>query len=148
MAGFKAARDFLLQHRTAYQTAYDGFEWPDGDFNCALDWFDTELAQGENADRPALRIVGEGAAELRQRRQISASARRQSCRSKQRLRACSTQQNEALIVEQALSGCVGWNSRNCRRQFLAKSGGLNCAAPRQHARSAGQTNSARVTFPS
>jgi len=41
--------------------------------------------------------------EIRQRRQISASARRQSCRSKQRLRACSTPQAEATIVEQALS---------------------------------------------
>jgi hypothetical protein len=40
---------------------------------------------------------------LRQRRQISASARRQSCRSKQRLRDCSTRQIEALIGEQALS---------------------------------------------
>jgi hypothetical protein len=41
---------------------------------------------------------------LRQRRQISAAARRQSCRSKQRLRACSTPRHgAAIIVEQALS---------------------------------------------
>jgi predicted transposase YbfD/YdcC len=40
---------------------------------------------------------------LRHRRQISASARRQRCRFKQRLRARSTQQLDSLIVERALS---------------------------------------------
>jgi len=40
---------------------------------------------------------------LRQRRQISASARRQSCRSKQKLRACSTVHSDSFIFEQALS---------------------------------------------
>jgi hypothetical protein len=40
---------------------------------------------------------------LRHRRQISASARRQRCRFKQRLRARSTQQLDALIVERVLS---------------------------------------------
>ncbi len=44
----------------------------------------------------------EDGAMLRQRRQISASARRQSCRTKQRLRACSTPRPVAIIVEQAL----------------------------------------------
>ena len=44
-----------------------------------------------------------GTSNLRQRRQITASARRQSCHLKQRLRACSTPQSEAIIVEQALS---------------------------------------------
>ncbi len=58
-------------------------------------------------------IAGLTAALVRQRRQISASARRQSCRSKQRLRACSIQQNEALIVEQALSRLRGHPDR-CR----------------------------------
>jgi acetyl-CoA synthetase len=64
-AAFKAARAFLLEHRNDYATAYGGFRWPEIDrFNWALDWFDGELARGELADSPALRIVGPGAAEL------------------------------------------------------------------------------------
>jgi TonB family protein len=46
-------------------------------------------------------LANEGG-DVRQRRQISASARRQSCRPKQRLRAWSTPRNEAVIVGQAL----------------------------------------------
>ena len=64
-ATFKAARDLLLAHRTDYATAYAQFRWPElPQFNWALDWFDAELAHGQNADRPALRISGAGAAEL------------------------------------------------------------------------------------
>src|ERR1700733_7576785 len=60
---FKAARDFLFAHRTDYRTAHAQFRWPKLDtFNYALDWFDAELARGENADRQALKIVGDGAA--------------------------------------------------------------------------------------
>ncbi len=63
-AAFKAARDFLLAHRTDYATAYDQFRWPDlPQFNWALDWFDAELARGDLAHRPALRITGLNAAE-------------------------------------------------------------------------------------
>jgi len=63
--GFKAARDFLLAHRTDYATAYREFRWPKLErFNWALDWFDAELARGDSANRPALRIVGDGAASL------------------------------------------------------------------------------------
>jgi acetyl-CoA synthetase len=62
---FMAARDFLLAHRTDYAAACAGFRWPVMDrFNWALDWFDAELARGDLAGRPALRIVGPGAAEL------------------------------------------------------------------------------------
>ncbi len=64
MAGqeFKAARDFLLAHRTDYATAYRDFRWPaPSHFNWALDWFDAELARGDSAARPALVIVGDGA---------------------------------------------------------------------------------------
>ena len=62
---FKTARDFLLTHRTDYTTAYRDFRWPDpAHFNWALDWFDAELAHGDSADRPALTIVGEGAASV------------------------------------------------------------------------------------
>jgi acetyl-CoA synthetase len=62
---FKAARDFLLAHRTDYTTAYQDFRWPVMDrFNWALDWFDGELARGDTAHQPALIIVGDGAARL------------------------------------------------------------------------------------
>jgi acetyl-CoA synthetase len=62
---FKGARDFLLAHRTEYPAAYAGFRWPPLDrFNWALDWFDAELARGESANRPALKIVGAGAVTL------------------------------------------------------------------------------------
>lgn len=54
---FRAARDFLLQHREDYASAYAGFAWPRLEhFNWALDWFDV-IAQGN--DRTALHIVEE-----------------------------------------------------------------------------------------
>ncbi|KVE39702.1 AMP-binding protein [Burkholderia sp. BDU5] len=60
---FLDARDFLLRHRTDYDTAYRDFEWPALDeFNWALDYFDA-IARGN--DKPALWIVdaatGDGA---------------------------------------------------------------------------------------
>ena len=65
MMDFRTARAFLLEHRTDYATAMAGFSWPTPEhFNFALDWFDAELAQGESGARPALRIVGAGAAEV------------------------------------------------------------------------------------
>jgi acetyl-CoA synthetase len=79
---FKAARDFLLAHRTDYATAYRDFRWPaPAHFNWALDWFDAELARGDNASRPALAIVGDGAtsrsfAELSERSNRVANALR------------------------------------------------------------------------
>ncbi len=61
----KAARDLLLAHRTDYDGACRAFRWPQLDrFNWALDWFEAELAQGDAAGRPAITIVGEGAASL------------------------------------------------------------------------------------
>ena len=57
MAAFLAARDFLFQHREDYATAYRDFRWPQlGEFNWALDYFDT-FARGNDA--PALWIVDE-----------------------------------------------------------------------------------------
>ena len=54
---FLRARDFLLAHRTDYQTAYRDFRWPVlAEFNWALDHFDA-LAEGNDA--PALWIVEE-----------------------------------------------------------------------------------------
>src|SRR5579859_5372329 len=60
---FKATRDFLFDNRANYRAAHKGFRWPQLDnFNYALDWFDAELARGDNANRQALKIVGDGAA--------------------------------------------------------------------------------------
>jgi acetyl-CoA synthetase len=65
MDGFKAARDFLLAHRTDYAGACRDFRWPEPThFNWALEWFDAELARGDGASRPALTIVGDGAVSL------------------------------------------------------------------------------------
>ena len=64
-ASYKAARDFLIAHRTDYAAAYAGFRWPEmQQFNWALDWFDAELASGARADDAALIITGAGAARL------------------------------------------------------------------------------------
>ncbi|MFJ2303939.1 AMP-binding protein [Streptomyces sp. NPDC087787] len=60
---FRRARDFLLEHREDYATAYAGFEWPrPTHFNWALDWFDA-IAEGN--DRTALHIVEEDGTETR-----------------------------------------------------------------------------------
>lgn len=60
---FLAARDFLLAHRTDYDTAYAGFEWPQlQHFNWALDYFDPMAA---NNTQPALWIVEEDGSECR-----------------------------------------------------------------------------------
>ncbi|MFJ9711305.1 AMP-binding protein [Streptomyces sp. NPDC101234] len=60
---FRRARDFLLEHRADYATAYEGFEWPRPDhFNWALDWFDV-IAEGN--DRTALHIVEEDGTETK-----------------------------------------------------------------------------------
>jgi acetyl-CoA synthetase len=62
---FKAARDFLFAHRNDYPTAHEAFRWPRLEhFNYALDWFDAVLSQGDSANRLALKIVGDGAAEI------------------------------------------------------------------------------------
>lgn len=57
LSAFTQAKQFLLDHRTDYETAYTGFAWPKLDqFNWALDYFD-HLAHGNDA--PALWIVEE-----------------------------------------------------------------------------------------
>ncbi|HEX2355229.1 MAG TPA: AMP-binding protein [Micromonosporaceae bacterium] len=62
-ATFRAARDFLLEHREDYETAYRDFRWPElTGFNWALDWFD-RVAVGN--DHPALWIVEEDGSERR-----------------------------------------------------------------------------------
>ena len=76
-AAFRAARDFLVAHRTDYARAYREFAWPrPGHFNWARDWFD--VIARDNAGT-ALRIVSDGGLEqacsfeeLRQRSNRSA----------------------------------------------------------------------------
>jgi acetyl-CoA synthetase len=63
-ARVRAARDFLLNHREDYGTAYRDYRSPAlEEFNWALDWFDAIAADG--ADRPALWIVEPGGGETR-----------------------------------------------------------------------------------
>ncbi|NMG55520.1 AMP-binding protein [Aromatoleum aromaticum] len=63
LSEFIAARDFLLQHRSDYATAYAGFKWPKLErFNWALDYFD---AMARNNHAPALWIVEEDGRESR-----------------------------------------------------------------------------------
>ncbi|MEU5525216.1 AMP-binding protein [Streptomyces sp. NPDC047860] len=60
---FRRARDFLLEHREDYATAYRDFAWPRPErFNWALDWFDA-IADGN--DRTALHLVEENGDETR-----------------------------------------------------------------------------------
>ncbi|MFF3613137.1 AMP-binding protein [Streptomyces sp. NPDC002580] len=59
---FRAARDFLLEHRADYTKAYEGFSWPRPEhFNWALDWFDVIARHN---DRTALHIVEEDGARV------------------------------------------------------------------------------------
>lgn len=63
---FRAARDFLLEHRTDYLRASAEFDWPaPTEFNWALDWFDAIAATEPTASRPALWLVEEDGDELK-----------------------------------------------------------------------------------
>ncbi len=65
VATFRAARDFLLSHADDYETARQGFRWPDvTGFNWATDWFDGVLA-AENPDAPALWIIEQDGSETK-----------------------------------------------------------------------------------
>lgn len=59
---FYAAREFLVEHREDYDTAYRDFRWPEIDeFNWALDHFDAVAADPERGAARALWIVeGDG----------------------------------------------------------------------------------------
>jgi acetyl-CoA synthetase len=53
----RAARDFLFEHRSDYDTAYARFDWPrPEEFNFGIDWFDGVLT-AEHPHRPALRLI-------------------------------------------------------------------------------------------
>ena len=63
LSAFVAARDFLIAHRTDYDTAYREFRWPElREFNWALDYFDA-MASGN--DHVALWVVNEDGSEQR-----------------------------------------------------------------------------------
>jgi acetyl-CoA synthetase len=72
---FIASRDFILKHRTDYETAVREFGWPRQErFNWALDYFDA-IATGN--DRPALHIVEEDGTEtIRSFAELSAASNR------------------------------------------------------------------------
>ena len=72
---FLARRDFLLKHRTDYDTAVRDFDWPVHEhFNWALDYFDA-IATGN--DRPALHIVQEDGTEtIRSFAELTAASNR------------------------------------------------------------------------
>ena len=60
---FLEARDFLIQHRTDYSTAYQAFTGPQvTQFNWALDYFDVMAAGNE---QPALWVVDESGADTK-----------------------------------------------------------------------------------
>ena len=90
---FIAARDFLLAHRTDYDTAVREFRWPAlTRFNWALDHFDI-MATGNDA--PALWIVGDDGSEVRR------SFREMSERSAQvanHLRALGVRRGERILL--------------------------------------------------
>jgi acetyl-CoA synthetase len=61
----RAARDFLLEHRTDYDTAYAQFGWPRPEhFNFAVDWFDGVLA-AEHPNQTALHLIEADGSEAR-----------------------------------------------------------------------------------
>ena len=74
-AAFLASRDFILKHRTDYDTAVREFAWPAHErFNWALDYFDV-IAAGN--DHPALHIVEQdGAQTIRSFAELSAASNR------------------------------------------------------------------------
>ncbi|WP_354598375.1 AMP-binding protein [Streptomyces sp. JL1001] len=90
---FRAARDFLLEHREDYERAYAGFRWPRADhFNWALDWFDVIA---ENNDRTALHIVEEDG----RRAEVSfAAMSERSDRAANWLRAQGVREGDRILV--------------------------------------------------
>src|SRR3954447_2229070 len=98
MTTFQEARAFLLHNRTDYETAVNGFRWPDPvPFNWALDWFDAELAaSAESKDRPALWIVD--AAEDRQTKLSFAALSRRSNQVANFLRAQGLTRGDHLLL--------------------------------------------------
>ena len=74
-AAFFASRDFIVKHRTDYDTAVREFAWPALEhFNWALDYFDTVAADN---DLPALHLVEEDGTEtIRSFAELAAASNR------------------------------------------------------------------------
>ncbi|GLW94098.1 AMP-binding protein [Actinokineospora globicatena] len=95
-ASFRAARDFLLDHREDYAAARSGFAWPrPAEFNWALDWFDVVAADGPTADRLALWIVEEDGTE---RKWTFAELSRRSAQVAAWLRARGVARGDRLVL--------------------------------------------------
>lgn len=63
LRNFINARDYLIDHRDDYETAYKGFSWPElNRFNWALDYFDSMAAGNNNI---ALWVVDENGQETK-----------------------------------------------------------------------------------
>jgi acetyl-CoA synthetase len=90
---FLAARDFLLRHRTDYDTAVREFAWPALDrFNWALDYFDQIAADNP---RPALHIVEEDGSEtVRSFAELAAASNRVA----NHLRALGARRGDRLML--------------------------------------------------
>ena len=90
---FLAARDFLLRHRTDYDTAVREFQWPLLDrFNWALDYFDAVAADNT---LPALHVVEEDGSEIvRSFAQLSADSNRVA----NHLRALGARRGDCLML--------------------------------------------------
>lgn len=90
---FVAARDFLLAHRTDYDTAVRDFRWPElREFNWALDYFDP---MARDSDAAALWIVGDDGGERKR------SFREMSLRSSQvanHLRALGVRRGDRILL--------------------------------------------------
>src|SRR6201996_207508 len=98
MTTFQDARTFLLNHRTAYDAAVEGFRWPEPvPFNWALDWFDAELASDPaSRDRIALWIVD--AAQDRQTKLSFAALSKRSNQVANFLRAQGLKRGDHLLL--------------------------------------------------
>ena len=90
---FLASRDFLLKHRTDYETAVRRFDWPGQEhFNWARDYFDTIATAN---DRPALHIVEEDGTEtIRSFAELSAASTRVACL----LRSLGARRGDCLLL--------------------------------------------------
>jgi acetyl-CoA synthetase len=92
-ATFRAARDFLIEHREDYDTAYRDFRWPPlEEFNWALDWFDAIAADN---DAPALWVVREDGSE---RKLSFAQMRERSDRVANWLRSLGVRRGDRVIL--------------------------------------------------
>src|SRR5581483_943777 len=90
---FLQARDFLLEHRTDYETAYRDFRWPRLDeFNWALDYFDALAA---NNSSTALWIVNEDRTETRL---CFADLAERSNQTANFLRRCGVRRGDRILV--------------------------------------------------